>query len=648
MNRTSLLCAILLAPSLAAQTPTKGLLSTNWDAARLRSVLVEDWHPYPRAGDPRWNDLPAAVRAAEVEDAAKHLGVAWPSLPATLFLDYLRNGNRSRYQSACFDRRVRLGDEVLAEAIEAKGRFLDDIVDGVWLICEETYWGVPAHVGVQKAGDGLPDVTEPTVDLFAAETASLLAWTDYLLADRLDKVSPRVRPRIRHEIERRILVPCRTRDDFWWMGFGNRRVNNWNPWICSNWLTCVLLLDADPQQRATDTARVLTVLDHFTDGYAPDGGCDEGPGYWHRAAASHFDCLDLLHSASAGAIDVFADPLVGAMGRYIRRARLDGDWYLAFADTSPRPGIDAPLVFRYGRAIGDLGMVGLAAELARADGLCGTAVRGHFGHLGRSLPALFALNDLCAATPGTTLERDVWLPDLQVMVARESTTPAHGFVVAAKGGHNDESHNHNDVGNVIVLCDGAPVLVDAGVGEYTRKTFSRERYSIWTMRSSFHNLPSFGDVEQHAGRRYAARDVVHAADDAHAELGMDIAAAYPKEAGLTALQRRIVLDREAGEVLLTDHWQMSRDDAPAATWHLLTSRHVERTKDPSSLRLTCDGAAPVLLDISPASARIEIEPVNLDDAKLAHTWKEGLSRIVITVEHPEREGAWHALLRAQR
>ena len=66
-------------------------------------------------------------------------------------------------------------------ASKARGRFMDDIANGVWLMCEETYWGVPAHIGIQKRGAGLPDVTEPTIDLFAAETAELLAWTSYLL-----------------------------------------------------------------------------------------------------------------------------------------------------------------------------------------------------------------------------------------------------------------------------------------------------------------------------------------------------------------------------------------------------------------------------------------------------------------------------------
>src|SRR5262249_49380110 len=153
----------------------------------------------------------------------------------------------------------------------------DEIVNGIWLTCEETFWGVPAHLGAQKAGTGLPDVAEPIVDLFAAETASLLAWTEYLVGDSLAKVSPLVPERIRLEIDRRVLTPCLVREDFGWMGFSGPPPNNWNPWIASNWLTSALLIEPDEKRRHAHVVKILRCLDNFLSGYAEDGGCDEGP-----------------------------------------------------------------------------------------------------------------------------------------------------------------------------------------------------------------------------------------------------------------------------------------------------------------------------------------------------------------------------------
>ncbi len=89
---------------------------------------------------------------------------------------------------------------------------------------------------------------------------------------------------------------------------------------------------------------------------------------------------------------------------------------------------------------------------------------------------------------------------------------ARGLTVAAKGGHNDESHNHNDVGEFVVYCDGKPLLIDAGVETYSRKTFSPQRYEIWTMQSAYHNLPTIDGVQQAPGAAFAARDVTYSGE----------------------------------------------------------------------------------------------------------------------------------------
>ena len=147
----------------------------------------------------------------------------------------MRKGER--YEFGFYRRRAALISLLLAECVEDQGRFLDQIIDGIWSICEESSWVISAHITLTPTGreDKLPDVEAeyPYVDLFAAETASLLAWASYLLKDRLDEVSRLIARRIRYEVERRVLRPYREVDDFWWMGFEpekHGRPNNWNPW----------------------------------------------------------------------------------------------------------------------------------------------------------------------------------------------------------------------------------------------------------------------------------------------------------------------------------------------------------------------------------------------------------------------------------
>ena len=620
---------------LSAQTP-QDRLSGTYSPAILKTVILpaDGWAPFPKSGDD-WQSVPKDIRQAHILEAEALSGCDWVTPKASIFLDYVRDGNRSRYQAISFRRRTKLATLVLGECLEGKGRFLDDILNGVWTICEETYWGVPAHVGAQKRGSGLPDVTEPTVDLFAAETGMLLAWTDYLVGEGLDGISPLIRERISTEVKRRILDVCLERDDFWWMGFGGRTVNNWNPWICSNWLAAVLLLEKDPGQRTTSIHKILRCLDNFLNPYPADGGCDEGPSYWTRAGGSLFDCLELLHSASEGKIDIFDDPLIQNMGRFIYKAHIDGDWFINFADAPARMRPDPSLVFRYGKAISDSNMSAFGAWQAGKMDWSGQAVKGSFGVLGRVLPTLFSLGDLLGAGGQAPQLRDFWLPELQVMGARSKDGKADGFYLAAKGGHNNESHNHNDVGNFIVYADGRPVIIDAGVETYTAKTFSGRRYEIWTMQSAYHNLPTINGLMQKDGRGFRAQKVSYEADDKKAVLSLDISGAYPPEALLKSWLRTITL-RRGEAVEIRDSYRLDEVTEPL-TLTLMTHSRPEIIK-PGQIRLSLTDAPPemrpVLIHYDGKRFSAAIEPIAISDSRLKSSWGEALYRIRLTSLRP--------------
>ncbi|MBL7698852.1 MAG: heparinase II/III family protein, partial [Chitinophagaceae bacterium] len=452
----------------------------------------------------QWESVPADYKRKVIENANRYIGFEWPGLKATSFLEYHKNGNRSRYEKVAEHRREVLGALLLAECLEHKGRYLNDIANGVWAICEQSYWGYPAHLSMQKKEYGLPDVAEPTVDLFAAETASLLAWTYYFLADALDTISPAISERIIYETERRVLQPNLERTDFWWMGFGDRSVNNWNPWIVSNWLTCVLILEKDNQKKEQSLKKIANCLDNFLDNYPEDGGCDEGPSYWNRAGGSLFDCLELFYYGSNKAFDIYEHPLVKSIGAYIYKVHIANDYYINFADASARMNVDPAVVFGYGKRISNDTLMKLGATAYReqlSDDYDNNA------SVFRPLMTLFILQELqkfdSQAEPGAVY----WLPETQVLTARSNTASHEGLFLGAQGGHNNESHNHNDVGNFIVYYDGKPALIDVGVETYSAKTFSDQRYDIWTMQSAFHNCPTINGVMQSPGREFAAKDL---------------------------------------------------------------------------------------------------------------------------------------------
>ena len=624
----ALSCLLALSGVAGGQTP-RSLLSSRATESLLSASLAsaDAFHPYPTLRErAAWDSVPDAVRAAYLREAERQRGVAWGSIPASVMLRFVRDGNRADYDRMNTQRRQRLATLVMAEVLENRGRFLDEIADGIWAISEQTFWGSNAHMSLQTAGVGLADASEPVVDLFAAETAALLAWTDYLLGDRLDSVSPRLRERIRYEVDRRVLTPALEREDFWWMGFGTRRiVNNWNPWINSNWLASVLILEKDPQRRVRAVHKIVRSLDRFLDPYPADGGCDEGPGYWDRAAGSLFDNLELLRVATDGKIDVYDAPLVRNMGQYIYRAHIKDDYFVNLGDAAARLTPDAELIYRYGTRIHDPVMQGFGAYVQQRRGVHapGNAT------LGRVLPALLGIREISAAKAAEPLLGNVWLPDLQLMAARAEPSSGRGLYLSAWGGHNAQSHNHNDVGNFVVFADGRPVLIDVGVEVYSAKTFSPQRYDVWTMQSAFHNLPTINGVMQKDGEAFRAERVEYSASRGVTRFALDIAKAYPASAAVTSWRRTLELKRGARVVDLHEDYVLARATAPMRL-SFMTPLLVD-VSAPGEVRLRAssgDGAYTLRYDASKFTASAEEIPIA--DARLRPIWGERLARIVLT------------------
>ncbi|MEO6875158.1 MAG: heparinase II/III family protein [Opitutaceae bacterium] len=618
----------------APVTP-RSLLTRAIDGTTLRPLLIPpaEFHPYPTIAErAAWDGLPALLREALISAGEVRLGEPWEILKASVQLGYVRTGNRADFEAPMAARRSRLSDLVFAECVENCGRFIDAIADGVWLICEETFWAGAAHLFMQRRGLGLPDVTEPIVDLGVGETAGLLAWTHYLLGARLDGVHPMLCERIKLEIERRVLTPCLERDDFWWMGWhrDNRPVNNWNPWCCANWLACVLIFETDLDRRNRGVHKIMRILDIFIDHQPADGGCDEGPNYWARAAGSLWECLDLIHLATAGRVDIFGEPLIKEMGRFVQRTHAAGLWFVNFADAPVKSGTEAVTLYMYGRAIRDAEMMAFGAWLFQERK---TLQLG--GSMNRALPRLWLDAELNAPSARPPLYRDQWLPDLQIMVARDQAGSSEGFFVAAKGGHNEESHNHNDIGTLTAYLDGWPLLIDIGVETYTAKTFdARYRYAIWTMQSQWHNLPTVNGMMQENGLEFAARDARHAAAAAEATLQLELAGAWPKAAGITTWTRTIRLERGVA-VTVSDDYELSAVTEPAV-FNFITARPVDLSAA-GLVRFSSFPTAPTtrgaVLAYDASALTAAVDTVEVTDPWLKTSWTH-VYRIRLTERTP--------------
>ncbi|MGB6693397.1 MAG: heparinase II/III family protein [Terracidiphilus sp.] len=637
-------------PGDAKLVPPLDLLNATYTEAFLESHLAAPgaWHPYPTANErAAWEAVPGDIHAAIVERAEADQKTGWKALLATRFLEFKRNGNRSRFEADSFGRRAMLQHLVLAECLVGKGRFVDDIVNGIWLVCEETFWGAPAHLGAQKAGVGLPDVSEPIIELFSAETAQMLAWTSYLLAPQLDQVSPMVNKRIRIEVERRMLKPARERNDFVWLGLGGRkqehRLNNWNPWINSNLLVTNLILEDDAKLRVEETLRIARSVDAYWNDYWPDSAEEEGPGYYSRSVLSLFEVIATLESATGNATNIFANPFLDAMGRFILNAHIAGDDYVAYGDAHRKAAPSGDVLYRFGKAVHDDQLEAFGALYAAMNGWNATgagltsALNENLTSLSRSIPAVLEATEIRSEKQQDVLVRDAWYPDFGLMTAREKAGSTDGMYVAVLASNNGRSHSHNDSGNFVIYLDGQPVAIDVGVEAYTAQTFGRDRYSIWTMQSAYHNLPTVGGVMQHEGVEYAATDKKYETNDQFARVSFNIASAYPKEAGIRKWIRTVTLDRVGHRVVIEEDFELNSATQEVALSVMTPCETSSTGFGAISLRTAQGSFAQLLFENAEIQSTVGI--VEIDDPHLREDWGPQIYRILL-YGYPGSSGKW--------
>lgn len=615
VNFYALILAFSIAFTAKAQITHRDILQRYRGTATL--VPQSQFKPFPRSPEDWKKILPDSVITTLIKRGEAALKKDFKNIPATVMLEFVRNGNRTDYERLSFEKRNQLWDLVMAESVDGKGRFTDQIVNGIWSICEESFWGISAHVGAQKAGAGLPDVEDPIVDLFAAETAAVMAWTDYFVGPQLERVSKLVRPRIRYEITRRIFAPMETAR-YGWMGGGkpDAKLNNWAPWIASNYLAAALLIEKDDTKRAGDLDRTIKIVDQYLNGLGVDGGCDEGPSYWGAAGGCVYDVLNLLSDGTAGRLNAYHDPFIQKMGSYIYKTHIAGRYFINVADAHPTLTPDGLMLYRFGRDMDDKAMMSFGSWCYQA--LRGEGLGIEQFHRTRGLYNLTAINATASYPAKEANVADMWYSDVQLMSSRSSD---NGLFVASHGGNNGESHNHNDVGDFVVYANGYPVIIDVGSGTYTARTFGRDRYKLWFNTSAYHNLPVVNGKEQGTGGIYAAADVKYAQSKNITTLSMDIAKAYPAGAGIKSWVRTVKMDKTKG-IEVTDKYEMNAQ-LGSLTQSLMSVSDVN-TDTPGKITFTLPDKNHVYLDYDASiwtAKKEKIELTTPEDQGVKHSWE---------------------------
>ncbi|WP_172251319.1 heparinase II/III family protein [Saccharibacillus deserti] len=470
-------------------------------------------------------------RLLEEIRAEAEIGASQP-LPALNFADFKtfrETGTRFEYERPYFHRRGRLLALAMALLIDEDDKYLEPLEQTIWEICGEYSWAVPAHLPYSHRGarDSLP--SDRIVDLFAAETGHALAEMLLLVGDRLH---PWVSQRVRLEVERRVFEPTfGSGQPFFWFS----AEHNWSA-VCAGAVgMAALLLVEDRERLAGMQARIADAMESFLSGYGEDGCCLEGAGYWTYGFGYYVYWAEMLYDYTDREVDLLEDDKIRRIADYAGSTALSSMTCINYSDCSPslllHPGMLTRLRSRIGASVPALPRPPLFH-----DDRCY-----RWPHLVRNL--LWTDED---SAEGELRMGTIDFPDAGWIIDKRDT-PSGLFAFSAKGGHNGEPHNHNDLGHFIVHIGGETLLTDLGPGMYTKDYFGAGRYSYLHTSSRGHSVPVINGCGQQAGEEYAANVLRSVRDGDHLHFDLDLTGAYGPETELELFTRHFLWTCREGE-----------------------------------------------------------------------------------------------------
>ena len=505
----------------------------------LESTTVRDLTEMlaPHMDQPAWPGLTDPPARAKARRWAKKLGL-WERLAGELdaakpipvikrseYRDYRRTGCRTVGEAAIFGRAADTATAALALWLGHPAADLDRLQDLLWAWCETATWVWPAH-------------EHCTIDLGSSHLARLFAEILWMLDGRLED---EVKERVGDEIERRALTALHDwkHPDGWWTV-----EMNWNHVCNANLITTALYRIRDARLLAAFIHPLVQRLDYALQGFPPDGGCLEGPGYWNYGFGHYVDAAVVLHHRTGGKLNLMQGGHIERICRYPLAAHVEGPHRAAFADGG-HGYMTAETVLEINRVL----PLPELYEVAARDDEGRLAITDRRGV--PSWRALLLYDGQKAK--GTPDRSDAFLPDLGMAKLR-----AAGTTLLVLAGRNGVPHNHNDVGSFIVHRNGACMLTDPGAPKYTAKTFGPKRYEILFCRSRGHSVPLINGREQKAGSQFFGTITVNGLDGPHMKTAtIDMTHAYDDKT-LASLVRHFAIAPD-GSIGLADTYLFRRE-----------------------------------------------------------------------------------------
>jgi hypothetical protein len=308
-------------------------------------------------------------------------------------------------------------------------------------------------------------------------------------------------------------------DDYilWW----ETARTNWSS-VCAACLGCAAIYNIkDPKRLVVILRRVINSLECYLQGFDDDGITTEGLSYWQYGFSYFVFFTELLKERTAGKVNLFKGELGEKIQKIVRYPT-----YLQLSDGKIVNFSDAVENFKP--------RVGLLMKLEQT-----------FGEMSYDYSQCANYND-DHTEKWVYFFRDILWGDLKVqnykksagnsthffskpqwLIDKRETKQGAIIAFAAKGGHNGESHNHNDLGHFIVHMCGVNLFSDLGPPEYTQQYFDNEqRYNSFNASSKGHSVPVINGKLQISGDNAFASIINFKSDEENTSLSLDLTHAY--------------------------------------------------------------------------------------------------------------------------
>jgi len=638
MNKKVTILIQLILINISFSWAGQSLLTNQCDIETIPQIFVEghSWVDFPKYENRKfWDNISPEIKGKIIEQGF----IASQTPPVILtgydYLLFKKGDSFDLVSQKILSKKTRLEDLMLAEIVEGKGRFIQEISNSVWDFCALSNWTGPESQYLQTGKMGLPSFDKVVVDELTGEIAGALSWAYYFFENEFNKIDPNITNWIVSSVRTKFLTPNLQKYDFFWMCYQSKEVAYQTPWICYNWLLSNLLIEKNNEQRKKSVYKSLECLDQFYKQIPADGFCSGGAEIWQYSTGKYFQSLELLEMASVGEIDIYEDELLKKMGEFICVTHIDDQYFFNYSNCSPKLTLPASLVFRYGKKVESPMMEGFGSFISKEIMNKNAPLT---GDLFNKLKLILDYNEMMTFTDKEPLLSDYYLKESQMVVARSKEGTNDGFFFGVKGGSNEVGVNQNDAGNFILYTNGKPLIIDPGqVNKPAKSNNDNNMNSLWENQAAWHNLPIINGRVENSGANHRATGFQYSSNENDVTVSMNLSYAYELSAGIEDWIRTYTFDRKKG-LDISDKFNLNKIEGNTYVSFIVLSK--PQIKKQGVIIFTVEGKD-YEFNYRSDIFSIEISEINTESDTLLKAWGSNIYRMILKPNTAEKTGTWN-------